>query len=122
MSADFIVPDRSDLVEVLAALGIDETREEFKAGMVMLAAGPAGGATWKINRITGFPEADIREIEQAMIREGVWPKSDKWLLEDDTTFALDLLCVMGKLKRIVYGSGEIKYVEPSYEFGAKAKP
>lgn len=110
--ADFIVPDREELEEVLAALGIGESFPEFEAALVMLAARPAGGEVWKIKAITKLPEATIELYKAAMIREAVWPGLDSWLGDNsDADFSLDLFAVVGKLRRIVYGNGDVKYID-----------
>jgi hypothetical protein len=109
--ADFIIPDHGELAEILVALGLTENTSDFEAGLVMLAARPAGGATWKIQASTGLSLETIRKWEAAMQREGVWPGLDSWASETDDGFMLDLFSVTGKLRRIVYGSGEVRYID-----------
>jgi hypothetical protein len=109
--ADFIIPDRAELECVLDSFGIRADNEDFEAALVMLAAGPAGGEMWKLKIITELPEDRIEIHKLGMIREGVWPGLPEWKNGSDDVFVCDLFAVTGKLRRIVYASGEIKYID-----------
>lgn len=109
--SDFILPDYDDLANLLFSLGVHEDSDDFDAGLVMAAALPCGGSVTLIEEITNLPTTEVERWRNAMIREGVWPGLESWKADPDAAFILDLFAVVGKLRRIIYASGEVRYID-----------